>query len=78
MDTQDQRNDYNQPRHNSRILAGFFLLLIGTLFFMKEMAFPFFPSWLFTWPMILIAVGIYTGFKHEFRNASWLILIFSA
>jgi len=76
MDNQDPQNDNYQPRNNGRILAGFFLLMVGAVFFMKEMAFDFFPNWLFTWPMILIAIGIYTGIKHEFRNASWLILIF--
>jgi predicted membrane protein len=75
MDTQNQNPDNNRPRHNNRILAGFFLLLIGAVFLMKEMDFLFFPSWLFTWPMILIAVGFYTGIKHEFRNPAWIILI---
>ncbi len=75
MDSQDQRDDYNHPRHNGRIFAGLFLLLVGAAFFMRELSFPFFPDWLFTWPMILIAVGIYTGIKHEFRNPGWLILV---
>jgi predicted membrane protein len=75
MDTQDQNNDYNRPKHNGRILAGLFLLLVGAVFLMKEMNFFFFPGWLFTWPMILIAVGIYTGIKHEFRNPGWLIML---
>jgi predicted membrane protein len=75
MDTQNQNPDYNRPRHNNRILAGLFLLLIGAAFLMKEMDFPFFPGWLFTWPMILIAIGIYTGIKHEFRNPGWIVPI---
>jgi predicted membrane protein len=73
MSTQDQNNDYNQPRHDGRIFAGLFLLIIGAGFIMKELSFPFFPNWLFTWPMILIAVGIYTGIRHQFRNIGWLI-----
>jgi len=75
MDTQDQNNNFNQPRQNGRIFAGLFLLFIGGIFLMKEMSFPFFPDWFFTWPMILIAVGIYTGIKHQFRNPAWIILI---
>jgi predicted membrane protein len=39
------------------------------------MDFPFFPPWLFTWPMILIAVGLYSGIKHQFRNPGWIIMI---
>jgi predicted membrane protein len=77
MDTQDQdqNNNPNQPRHNARIFAGLFLLCVGGIFLMREMSFPFFPDWLFTWPMILIAVGIYSGIKHQFRNPAWIILI---
>lgn len=75
MDTQDQRNDTNYPRHNGRIFAGLFLLLVGAAFMMRELSFPFLPEWLFTWPMILIAVGIYSGIRHDFRNPGWLIMI---
>jgi predicted membrane protein len=75
MSTQDQNNDFNQPRHDGRILAGLFLLLIGAVFLMKELSFPFFPHWLFSWPMILIAVGMYTGIRHQFHSIGWLIPI---
>ena len=75
MDTQDQNSNFNQPRHNSRIFAGLFLLFVGAMFLLKELSFPFFPDWIFTWPMLLIAIGIYTGIKHQFRNPSWIILI---
>ena len=75
MNEQNQNDDFYRSRNNGRILAGLFLLFIGALFLMKEMSFPFFPNWLFTWPMILIAVGIYTGIKHEFRNPGWIIMI---
>ena len=75
MNEQNQNNDFNHSRHNGRIFAGLFLLFVGGLFILREMSFPFFPYWLFTWPMILIAIGIYTGFKHQFRNTSWIILI---
>ena len=39
------------------------------------MAFPFFPWWLFTWPVLLITIGVYSGIKHEFRNPGWIIMI---
>ncbi len=73
MDTQNQEPNINSPRHNGRVFGGLFLLAIGAIFFLKEADFFFFPRWLFSWPMILIAVGIYTGLKHNFRGAGWLI-----
>ena len=75
MDTQNQDPNLNPPRHNGRVFGGMFLLVVGGLFFLKEIDFPFFPHWLFTWPMILIAVGVYTGIKHNFHGAGWLIPI---
>lgn len=75
MNTQNQDPNINAPRHNGRVFGGLFLLAIGAIFFLKEADFFFFPHWLFSWPMILIAVGIYTGLKHNFRGAGWLIPI---
>jgi len=42
---------------------------------MKELNFGFFPHWLFTWPMILIAVGVFSGIKHGFRGGGWIVLL---
>ena len=68
-------NDYNVKNTESgRIIAGLLLVGAGSVLLLKKMGF-FFPGWLFTWPMILILVGIYTGVKNNFRNNSWLILI---
>ncbi|MBL0356883.1 MAG: hypothetical protein IPP72_08295 [Chitinophagaceae bacterium] len=64
----------NQP-NNSRVFAGVFIIAIGVLFFLKQAGFAIFPYWLFTWPMILIAVGIYSGVKHGFRGGGWLVMI---
>ena len=75
MDTQNQDPDFNTPRHNGRVYGGLFLLTIGGIFFLKQADFIFFPGWLFSWPMILIAIGVFTGLKHNFRGAGWLIPI---
>lgn len=75
MDTQNQKTDYNQPGNKNRVLGGMFLLFLGAVFILRETNFIFFPYWLFTWPMILIAVGVYTGIKHGFRGPGWLILL---
>jgi predicted membrane protein len=57
-----------------RIWSGLILLSAGTLLLAYKMGAPI-PSWLFTWPMILIAVGILTGAKSRFRNPGSYILI---
>lgn len=73
MDTPNQDPNFNNPGHKGRVYGGLFLLAIGAIFFLKQADFFFFPNWLFSWPMILIAVGVYTGLKHNFRGAGWLI-----
>ena len=76
MDTQNQDPNINTPRKDGRVYGGLFLLALGAIFFLKQADFFFFPNWLFSWPMILIAVGVFTGLKHNFRGSGWLIPIF--
>jgi predicted membrane protein len=75
MDTQDQKKDYNQPGNSGRIWGGLFLLFLGGIFLLRETSYFFFPYWLFTWPMILIVIGVFIGLKHGFRGPGWLILL---
>lgn len=66
----------NNVRHSEsgRIVAGIILVGVGGILLLREMGF-FFPRWIFSWPMILILVGIYTGVKNNFRNNSWIFLL---
>lgn len=61
-------------RDNSRIVGGLIIIAVGAVLLLRNTG-VYFPRWLFSWPMILILVGIYSGFKHNFRNPSWMILI---
>jgi predicted membrane protein len=33
------------------------------------------PSWIFSWKILLIAIGIFIGLKEGFRGLSWVIMI---
>lgn len=33
------------------------------------------PWWVFSWEMLLIGIGIFNGFKYNFKNPAWIILI---
>lgn len=70
----------NDLRHNSskksgRIIAGFILTALGLVLLLRQLEWFFFPSWLFSWPMILIIVGLFQRAKNNSRNSSWLILV---
>jgi len=59
---------------SGRIVAGLILVGVGAFLLLRNMGF-WLPNWLFSWPMILILVGIYSGVKHNFRNNGWMVLI---
>lgn len=61
-------------RKSSRIWSGLILLAVGSLLLAYKMGAPI-PGWLFTWPVLLIAIGLLVGFKSKFRNPGSLILI---
>ena len=61
-------------RTRGHIWAGLFLLGIGALLLLRQMGF-YLPDWLFTWQMVLIAIGVFSGLRHGFRGGAWLILI---
>lgn len=67
-------NLQNKPRNNKAI-AGIVLLVVGAVLLVHQLDIFLFPYWLFRWPMILIAIGLYSGAKHNFRNSGWLIMV---
>jgi hypothetical protein len=68
-------NNFNgKRREEGRVIGGLILVGVGAALLLRNTGFPL-PYWLFSWPMILILVGIYSGVKHNFRNSSWLVLI---
>jgi predicted membrane protein len=75
MNMQGQNYNFKQPGRNSRITLAVFLLLVGIILLLKAMSFTFFPSWAFTWPVMLIAFGLFIGISRGFRDSSWLFFI---
>ena len=55
-------------------MAGLVLVIVGVAVLARQMGVDL-PYWLFTWPMILVGIGIYVGARHGFRPGGWLILV---
>ncbi|HVX49491.1 MAG TPA: LiaF domain-containing protein [Chitinophagaceae bacterium] len=70
---QNIQQQNNFPRRN-REWTGIFLVIVGGLLLADKMHAGL-PGWLFTWPMLLIGIGLLTGFQHRFKNASWFIMV---
>lgn len=56
------------------IWTGLLLLLIGVVALLKSYVADF-PTWLFTWQMLLIVLGLFVGLRHRFHGVAWFILL---
>jgi len=55
-----------------RVWGGLFMLIVGTVLLLKVSGTVLFPGWLFTWPVLLIVIGLFSGVRHRFRGIGWL------
>ena len=61
-------------RQENRVFGGLILIVVGAALLLRNAGFPL-PYWLFSWPVILILVCVYSGVKHKFANNTWIILV---
>jgi predicted membrane protein len=65
----------NKPT-NGKTMAGIIIVIIGGLLLINQLDMFFIPHWLFSWPMWIIAYGVYMGGKYKFRKPIWAVMIF--
>lgn len=73
----DQNKQYFKREHpegfgGNKIMAGLVVVTIGTVLLLQRMGYPI-PGWILSWEMLLIAIGLYVGFRHSFRGIGWAI-----
>jgi len=61
--------------HNGKTIAGVIILVIGAMLLVDNFNLFFIPGWLFSWPMWIIAYGLYMGGKYNFRKPIWMWMI---
>lgn len=61
-----------QPDNSGRIFAGLIVILVGGVL-LAEKAGADIPNWITSFPMLLIAIGVFIGAKHKFSNWGWMI-----
>jgi hypothetical protein len=61
--------------HNGKTMAGIIIVIIGGLLLIDQFDMFFIPHWLFSWPMWIIAYGLYMGGKYNFRKPVWIWMI---
>ncbi|AKQ46695.1 hypothetical protein TH63_15415 [Rufibacter radiotolerans] len=71
--TSPNYSGYEPSRNNGgRVMAGLLIVIVGLALLAREFYVLNVPYWLFSWKMLLIVIGLYTGFKHNFRNIGWI------
>jgi len=73
MDRQNHEFGIVHSKH-SRVWTGLFILMIGIAALLRA-SYPLYFDWLFTWEVLLIALGLFIGVRHGFRGVAWFILI---
>lgn len=74
MQEEEIYRNYEKSHRRGKIMGGLLIVVIGTLFLMRELGVAL-PDWLLSWKTLLIGIGIVTAVKHKFRHPAWLILV---
>ncbi|HIP31351.1 MAG TPA: hypothetical protein EYG86_01170 [Crocinitomicaceae bacterium] len=77
MEQQEKRETRKErmARHQkSKLFAGVLIIAFGVLFLMDRLGANI-PNWIYSWKMILIAIGAVTLYKHKFQNFGGWVLI---
>ena len=73
-DIQDDVNKRVRRRPGGRVWVPLGLVCVGGLLLVRQMGVGL-PEWLFSWQILLIVIGIFSGLAHAFRGPGWLIMI---
>jgi len=71
------RNRYRNPqqRRGDKVTFGLIVVLVGVILLLQKLHLRIF-NFYETWPVLLIALGLFVGIKHRFRNNAWWIMMF--
>lgn len=69
-----KNEDIEEARKKGRATGGAILVIIGLGLLLQRLDLNL-PNWLFSWQMILIAIGVVLGFRHNFRFGGWMIMV---
>ncbi|MDX2047571.1 MAG: LiaF-related protein [Chitinophagaceae bacterium] len=70
------RNEITKRNKDGHIWAGVLLLVVGGGLLLRQLNPQLgIPDWLFSWKMLLIVIGLFIGFRQNFRDYGWLIMV---
>jgi predicted membrane protein len=74
ISTEERIEKWQKSRHRGRVAFGIVLVTAAALLIFKELG-MLTATWLLSWPMILIAMGLIALIKHGFRHPGWIVFM---
>ncbi|GHM99382.1 hypothetical protein WSM22_08720 [Cytophagales bacterium WSM2-2] len=75
MEMQDKKSERFSSSNAGKSFAGIILVVIGGVLLSRELGY-YFPQWVLSWEMLVIALGVFFGARKAFRPGGWLVMIF--
>ena len=63
-----------RTNYNENLTVGVLILAVGVVLLLQRMGI-FFPGWLFSWPMLIIAIGLVVLVRHRFRSGFGFFMV---
>ncbi|WP_207534229.1 LiaF transmembrane domain-containing protein [Desertivirga arenae] len=70
----ETNSSYKEKRSRVKVAMGLVFVIFGGLMFGSNLGLGV-PSWLTSWPVLLILLGVVAGIKHQFRRPGAYVLI---
>ncbi len=67
--------EYKNGPRDGKALVGIVLLAIGSLLLLKQFSFFFIPHWIFSFPMVIIIIGLFLGARNNFHKPGSILLM---
>jgi hypothetical protein len=73
--SEERLKKFREERQRNRVFFGLGIAVVGLLLLLRSMdILPYF-SLTYSWPVVLIVIGLFIGLRRGFRNNAWWILI---
>lgn len=71
---EEELQKLEKSHRRGKIMGGLLVIAAGSLFLARELGAQI-PAWVFTWKVVLIALGLVIAVKHKFKHAFWFFMV---
>lgn len=66
-------NNQTFKNRKNKEWVGILIIIIGLVFLARTFDLPI-PSWIISWPMLIVGIGLVIGFGNKFKDWTWAII----